>query len=416
MRKRERVDFGIIRAAMNSLSILIVAAVGLLAPRDGAVVDMLPASQRAVLAQPNQASRRAAAVCEAGPWGVAAPLALVWNATEGVTGPWKIRIATDAALKDGSDYHILAKDLVPRYDGVCRYEVPRANLMPGRRYWWRVWGATRCPEWTCGSAIGPRGCACGKTRPAPASEVWSFTTADAAPRWIALEGRVENVRDLGGWRTTDGRRIRRGLAFRGQALNDDSVNGEAAGRNRLTAEDVRYLTETLGVKTDLDLRTQSEIADMKGSPLGPSVRFVHNSSLAYKEIFIPEGKEAMARNVRLFCDRANLPVFFHCIGGADRTGSLAYVLNGVCGVGKEDLERDWESTFYPDVPEVLENASGVPFSDSTYWRSSRHFDEGFAKYPGATLKDRIEAYLVDCGVMKEEIEKLRSVLVEESGQ
>ena len=401
---------------MSSMSILLVAAVGLLAPRDGSVVDLLPASQRAVLVQPNQASRRAAAVCEPGPWGVAAPLALVWRATEGVMGPWKIRIATDAALMDGRDFHILAKDLVPRYDGVCRYEVPRANLMPGRRYWWRVWGATRCPEWTCGSAIGPRGCACGKTGPAPASEVWSFTAADAAPRWIAVEGCAENIRDLGGWRTTDGRRIRRGLAFRGQALNDDSVNGELAGRNRLTAEDVRYLTETLGIKTDLDLRTQSEIADMKGSPLGPSVRFVHNSSLAYKEIFIPEGKEAMARNVRLFCDRANLPVFFHCIGGADRTGSLAYVLNGVCGVGKEDLERDWESTFYPDVPEVLENVSGAPFSDSTYWRSSRHFDEGFAKYPGVALRDKIEAYLIDCGVTKAEIEKLRSVLVEDAGQ
>jgi len=82
-------------------------------------------------------------------------------------------------------------------------------------------------------------------------------------------------------------------------------------------------------------------------------------------------------------------------------------------VAKEDLERDWESTFYPDIPAVLENMSGAPFSDGTYWRSSRHFDEGFAKYPGATLKERIEAYLVDCGVTKEEIAQLRSVLVED---
>ena len=397
---------------MNALSIVLIAAVELAAPRDGAVLEPLPASQRAVLARPDQASRRAAAVCEPGPWGVAAPLALVWRATGGTKGPWKVRVATDAALADGRDYHILAKDLVPRYDGVCRYEVPRANLVPGRRYWWRVWGETRCGEWTCGSTVGARGCACGKTGPAPASETWSFAVADAAPRWIALEGRVANVRDLGGWRTTDGRRIRRGVAFRGQALNDDSVNGEAKGRCRLTAEDIRYMTGTLGIRTDLDLRTQSEIADMKESPLGPSVRFVHNSSLAYKEIFERAGMDAMARNVRLFCDKANLPVFFHCIGGADRTGSLAYVLNGVCGVARQDLERDWESTFYPDVPEVVENTSGSPFPESTYWRSSRHFDDGFARYPGVTLKDRIEAYLVDCGVTKEEIARLRETLVE----
>ena len=398
---------------MNTVSIVFSAVVGLVSPRDGAVVDLVPASQRAVLAQPDQASRRAAAVCEAGPWGVAAPLALVWKATDGAKGPWKVRLATDATLRDGRDFHILAKDLVPRYDGICRYEVPRANLMPGRRYWWRVWCETRCPDWYCGSAVGEHGCACGKTGPAPASETWSFTTVDNAPRWIAIEGCAFNIRDLGGWRTADGRRIRRGIAFRGQALNDDSVNGEAPGRNRLTAEDVRYMTGMLGIKTDLDLRTKSEIADMTESPLGPSVRFVHNSSRAYKEIFVREGMEAMARNVRLFCDSGNLPVFFHCIGGADRTGSLAYVLNGVCGVSKEDLERDWELTFYPDIPEVLENETGKPFPEGTYWRSSRHFDEGFAKYPGATLKERIEAYLVDCGVTREEIAKLRSVLVED---
>ena len=398
---------------MNGIFLVVAAAVGLVAPRDGAVVDLVPASQRAVLSQPDQASRRAAAVCEAGPWGVASPVVLTWKATAGAKGPWKIRLATDSSLVNGRDFHILAKDLVPRYDGICRYEVPRANLMPGRRYWWRVWCATRCADWYCGSAVGDHGCACGKTGPAPASETWSFTTADNAPRWIAIEGRTENIRDLGGWRTTDGRRIRRGIAFRGQGLNDNSVNGESAGRNRLTAEDVRYMTETLGIKTDLDLRTKGEIADMKESPLGPSVRFVHNSSRAYKEIFEKEGMEAMARNVRLFCDRGNLPVFFHCIGGADRTGSLAYVLNGVCGVAKEDLERDWESTFYPDIPEVLENVSGVPFSDGTYWRGSHHFDKGFAKYPGATLKEKIEAYLADCGVTQDEIAQLRSVLVED---
>ena len=59
---------------------------------------------------------------------------------------------------------------------------------------------------------------------------------------------------------------------------------------------------------------------------------------------------------------------------------------------------------------------GKPFPEGTYWRSSRHFDDGFAKYPGTTLKERIEAYLVDCGVTLEEIAKLRSVLVEDGGK
>ena len=154
---------------------------------------------------------------------------------------------------------------------------------------------------------------------------------------------------------------------------------------------------------------------MTQSPLGPGVAFIHRSAPAYKEIFTPEGMKTMAENFRVFCDERNYPIFFHCIGGADRTGSLAYVLNGVLGVERADLERDWESTFYPDIPNVVTNDTGKPFINGTYWRSSQHFDDGFAKYavPGDTLRDRIERYLLACGVTKEEIEKVREIMLGE---
>ena len=90
------------------------------------------------------------------------------------------------------------------------------------------------------------------------------------------------------------------------------------------------------------------------------------------------------------------------------------MLNGALGVPKEDLERDWESTFYPDVPNVVTNTTGRPFTDSTYWRSSTHFDDGFAKYAkaGDTLRDRICAYLRACGVTDGEIEQVREIMLE----
>ena len=122
----------------------------------------------------------------------------------------------------------------------------------------------------------------------------------------------------------------------------------------MTVEDVDYLTRKLGIKTDLDLRTVRETASATVSPLGAAVNYIHHSSRAYKGIFTPEGMKMMAENIRLFCDRSRYPIYFHCISGADRTGSLAYVLNGFLGVAREDLERDWESSFYPDVPNVVE--------------------------------------------------------------
>jgi len=117
----------------------------------------------------------------------------------------------------------------------------------------------------------------------------------------------------------------------------------------------------------------------------------------------------MAKNFRVFCDEKNYPVLFHCIAGADRTGSLAYVLNGALGVSKQELETDWESTFYPRLPGGNEAEGG-----EHYWISEWHFTEGFGKYGGkdATWAERIELYLLDCGITKEEIEKFRSIMLE----
>ena len=417
---RKRFLFSLIAAVVGALAPDAVAddaaprVVELVAPRDGATLHTLPAAQRAVLAGATQAARRDIASGETGPWRANAPLVLTWRALHGTKGPWKIRIGTDPTLAKGRNWYIRSRDICPDYSGIYRYEVPRPNLEPGRRYWWRVWGQARCGKWECGSTVRPGGCSCGLTGPAPASQTWSFAMADAAPRWIDLEGRTGNVRDLGGWRTEDGRRVRRGLLFRGEAFNDNSANAEEPGARRLTLEDADFLVRTLGIRTELDLRTRFELATMDASPLGPSVRYVHRSSLAYPEIFTPDGMKAMAENFRLLCDRTNLPAYFHCIAGADRTGALAYVLNGVLGVAREDLARDWECTFYPAVPDVVKENFGPVDIDGTYWRSLSFFDRGFARYAkeGDALKDRIAAYLVACGVTEAEIARFRSIMLD----
>ena len=85
--------------------------------------------------------------------------------------------------------------------------------------------------------------------------------------------------------------------------------------------------------------------------------------------------------------------------------ALAYVLNGVLGVSRHDLEVEWESTFYPRLPE-MKNRNG--------WNVKRHFDEGFAKYgaDGGTWQRRIELYLLDCGVTEAEIAAFKSIMLE----
>ena len=196
------------------------------------------------------------------------------------------------------------------------------------------------------------------------------------------------------------------MAYRGQGLNDNSVTGEMPGKNRLTADDLRYMTENLGIRTDLDLRSNGETADMKMSPLGEGVKFVNISSQSYRDVFTDDGKQVMARNFRVFCDRSNYPIYFHCIGGADRTGSLAYVLNGVLGVDRHDLETDWEATFYPDIPDANPNPD--------HWCRESHFNDGFARYgkEDDSWNRRIELYLQDCGITADEIAAFRTIMLE----
>ena len=57
------------------------------------------------------------------------------------------------------------------------------------------------------------------------------------------------------------------MIFRGQGLNDNSYdNGKRPGRNRLTTEDVNWMLNTLHIKTDLDLRSERETANMTETP------------------------------------------------------------------------------------------------------------------------------------------------------
>lgn len=90
---------------------------------------------------------------------------------------------------------------------------------------------------------------------------------DGAPRLYALP-EVANIRDCGGWRTADGRRVRFGRLFRSGELN----NVDAGPEGFTLAESSRaFFTDTLGIRTDIDLRGDWECVGMSGSPLGTNV-------------------------------------------------------------------------------------------------------------------------------------------------
>lgn len=230
----------------------------------------------------------------------------------------------------------------------------------------------------------------------------TFRTEDCPPRLIRVPG-VPNVRDLGGWKTSDGRRVKQGVLYRSANLCENSNEcPDGKPLSRLDAAGVHFMTNALAVRTELDLRAPDACKGLEGSPLGVSVKRVEISSGCYGQMDEPWAKEACRKGLELVADAANLPLLFHCSSGQDRTGTLAFLVNGILGVSPEDLVRDWEaSALWKDEHDWFNR-------NNTY----AALLEVMNRYPGETLNDRIVSYVKSTGFTDDGIARLRSLLKE----
>ena len=178
--------------------------------------------------------------------------------------------------------------------------------------------------------------------------------------------------------------------------------GRMAGRSRVEGERGEYICSRFGIKSDIDLRSDGECYGMTGSPLGPAVTWFHYSSSAYGGMQSSKGRDAFRNVFRVFLDKDNYPIDFHCIAGQDRTGAVAFILNALLGVSEEELSLDWETTGFW-------NRS----SSFNHEKNYDHLVSGFRKkYPAETINESVEKYVVDLGFTKEEIDSFREFMLE----
>lgn len=248
------------------------------------------------------------------------------------------------------------------------------SLKTGTRYFWRVRGIDR-------------------NRTQIISETRSFTTEPEAPRWILADG-VSNVRDCGAWLTKKGQPLRQGLLIRGGEMNSHmTIKPDAA----------RFLEHQLGVKAVLDIRGREELARLPsgGPALSPSVKWFNIPLRPYTEIFTEEQTAMYARAFRLLLDTKNLPMYVHCWGGADRTGTFVLLVNAVLGLDDESLILDYELT------------------SLAIWRDRSRFSPQFSGLlaglesyaPGKSLEEKACAYLKSGGITDQEIRKLKQIFI-----
>ena len=257
------------------------------------------------------------------------------------------------------------------------------------------------------------------------SRVDSFKVGGTV-RPITADG-ADNVRDLGGWKM-DGGSIPYGLIYRGGKINDGT-------KCALKDSGLKTMRETLGIKTEIDLRF-ADIDDggQKTSVLGDDVNYVKAGYHGYNYI-LPEfshygvndrsyyaaSADSIKRIFTALADENNYPVYFHCNAGADRTGTLAILIEVLLGVSEADITRDFELTTFSSYGAryrgKIENgrfAGGVMQDDSNNFVAFGYFIERIkAVYckDGETLGQGVEKYLKEvCSVTDEEISSIRKIL------
>lgn len=251
------------------------------------------------------------------------------------------------------------------------YSAKVYNLEPGTRYYWRL----------LGDKIS--------------SGIFTFTTRVRLPRMIHLPD-VSNVRDCGGWKTLGGKTYRLGMLYRGAHL----VSPRPGNLPQINAKGIEIFLKQLGICTELDLR--------KGGKPGKfvkNIRYVNVPASAYatwrrEGIFSPEQKAVYRKIFTLLADETAYPIYFHCAGGGDRTGTLAYILGSVLGMKEEDLLDDYE---YSNL-----SVSGERSRFTFVWTE---FMKKLDTFPGQNRHDRVVNYLYSCGVTPEQLNKIRRILL-----
>lgn len=232
------------------------------------------------------------------------------------------------------------------------------------------------------------------------SKAVPFTTADAAPRNLYVDG-ITNVRDLGGWTTVDGTRTKQGMIYRCGRLNEsssDEVNIE------ITEAGKRVMLDLLGIRTEIDIRkvNNGETGGITTSPLGDSVTY-YSIPMEWEGDTFNGNHDELLRVFSILADAENYPVIFHCNIGTDRTGMIAYLLNALLGVSEEDLCRDYLFSNFGKIGS-LRRPNGL--ENSVYYQS-------VAAAEGNTLQEKAYNCLVGFGVPREQLDSILNILAEE---
>lgn len=174
-------------------------------------------------------------------------------------------------------------------------------------------------------------------------------------RHIALEGQ-SNFRDIGGYKTIDGRTVKWGEVYRTGELprltDEDIAILEKLGirmvHNFLLEEEIKQRGEdrlpdgTILIKNPIQTSADDLVmAVLEARKTGDFSAVSPEINREVHRILAKEGKEEYAALLRDVADPANRPFVFHCSHGVHRTGTATAILLSALGVPWETVREDY---------------------------------------------------------------------------
>lgn len=256
-----------------------------------------------------------------------------------------------------------------------------------------------------------------------------------AERRLPLQG-AYNFRDLGGYETSDGRKVKWGKLYRSEEL---------AG---LTEWDIAYLQQS-GLKLICDYRTDFEVTH-KPNPSIAGARQVClpvmqdiAKDLNINEFFqvgdlsmlgkpgeylvkmnqgFVEGNEAFVRFLQFAQDPKSLPLVNHCTAGKDRTGFGSALVLLLLGVPEETVMQDYllSNGFREKLNQKMMAFLGAKLQNEEGKEILGAMFEARAEYLQAAIDEikrafgNVENYAeTGLGFTKDQLENMKALLLEE---
>ena len=241
---------------------------------------------------------------------------------------------------------------------------------------------------------------------------YTFKTENSLPRNLSVDG-VTNVRDLGGYPSLLGGKIRQGLYYRGGRFNytdeKTTIDQESTFINEVTEEGYDTLVNVLKLKSEVDLRmneshyqgTYAHEYGMMDNSSYPDIEYVPFPLNWNYSNMMKDEKETIGNIFKFMAVKDNYPMYVHCNIGTDRTGMITYILGCLLGISQLDLYYDYLFSNFANI----NNTRDLSKITNIYQKTLLGYNEN--NFHNAAFD-----YLLECGVTDNEIYSIMNIFLD----